>query len=72
MYEKNYTLRGTRWKSKSRYVDIDTGEELTKRNAETNYIYIASDKHTELNRNETFGFITWTKKFCKNPQTKLF
>ena len=69
--KKNYTKHGIRWISKSRYVDIDTGEELTKHNAETNYIYIGSDKHTELSRNETFGFITWTKKYCKNTQLKL-
>ena len=68
---KNYTERGTRWVSKKIYVDIDTGEELTKFNAEQNYILIGTDKHVKLNRNKTFGYITWIKKYCKNPQLKL-
>ena len=70
--KKNYTERGMRWKSKTIYVDEETGEQLTKHNATNNYIYMSIDKHVSFNDNKTCGFIEYTKKFRKNPQIKLF
>lgn len=69
--KKNYTEQGTRWISKSVYVDLDTGEEITKWNAEKDYLHVGTDKHVKFNYNKTCGYITFTKKYCKNPQLKL-
>lgn len=71
--KREYThTAGVHWKTKVNHVDIDTGEELTKHNAERNYIKIATDKHTIINQNKTHGTITYTIKWQRSKQQRLF
>lgn len=58
------------WTSKTVYVDMDTGEQITKHNALNNYIIIKTDKHAKLNANKTAGRIEYTRR-CKKD-LKLF
>lgn len=60
------------WKSESKYVDIDTGEEITKHNAATNYIKIKLSKHVQINEIKTKGTIYYIHECRKQPQGKLF
>lgn len=45
------------WLTKSKYVDIETGEEITEREAKLNYIIIKKKKHgrTEKRLNKVTG-----------------
>lgn len=59
------------WSSSSKWVDVETGEEITKHNAITNYIKLKTSKHVKLNENKTKGHIEYTNECRRNPQSKL-
>ena len=59
---------GIRWTSKTIFVDIDTGEILTKHNAKTNYLIIKKTKNAEVNTIGTAGTIIWTNECRKSRQ----
>lgn len=67
--KRNY---GTRWTTKSTYVDIQSGEELTKHRAKTEYIIINKTKRTIINGNKTRGCIEVTNECIRQQQGKLF
>lgn len=57
-----------KWTSKTNYVDIDTGEQLTRYNAKTNYKTIQTHKHAKFtNATKTQGFIEYTK-LCRHKR----
>jgi len=60
------------WSSNSKYVDTETGEQITKYNAEQNYIKIQTKKHATININKTKGHIEYVHEYRRNPQRKLF
>lgn len=59
------------WSSNTKYVDIDTGEEITKHQSKE-YLKLKKDKYVKLNKNKTSGHIEYTIKCRKHPQGKLF
>lgn len=61
-----------RWKSKTIYVDMATGEQITKRNAEKNYSIIKTLKNVTLNYLKTAGNIEYTKQCRSRQQLELF
>lgn len=77
-YIQNKTKLNKWWKSNI-YVDLQTGERITKKNAETNYIIIKKKKNVtyikQLNKNrqyETIGHIEYTNECTRNgKQIKL-
>lgn len=66
--KNGYTI----WKSKTIYVDIDTGEQITKHNAKTYYKKIKTDKHGKYtNFNKTAGLIEYTIQCRHKKQGEL-
>lgn len=64
---------GIIWRTYTKYVDIDTGEEITKHNFKTNYYHISTKKHGTLNANKSKGTIEYTIIGRQKPkQTTLF
>lgn len=62
-----------KWNSNTKYVDIETGEAITKYQfGRNNYIIIKTEKHVTFNTNKTIGYIEYTKQCRRNPQGKLF
>lgn len=60
------------WTSKSIHVDIDTGEEITKHNAKTNYSKIKTIKHAKFNNeSKTKGSIEYTILYRNRKQQEL-
>lgn len=61
-----------KWTSKTIHVDIDTGEQITKHNAKTNYTKIKTIKHaTFSNESKTRGIIEWTTLYRNRKQGEL-
>lgn len=60
----------TMWTSHTERVDLETGEPITKWNAEHNYIHVKTDKHVTFNYNKTKGTIHYTKGYQRD--LKLF
>lgn len=61
-----------KWSSVTTYVDIETGEEMTKYKTELkNYITIKTIKKITFSKNKTQGYIEYTKQVKRNPQLKL-
>lgn len=58
------------WKTKSEYVDIDTGEQLTKEEVIKQYIIIKKRKHSE--KYKSTGVTTITNECRRTNQGKLF
>lgn len=58
------------WKSKSEYVDEETGEKLDKEDAIRNYTIITKKKHTHVYK--TTGTITYTNGCRRKKQLKLW
>lgn len=61
-----------RWIHTTKYVDITTGEEITKSNASRNYIIIKNKKYVTFNQSKTIGTVEHTKECQRDPQGKLF
>jgi len=59
------------WSSSSKHVDLDTGEQITKYNAEQNYLKIQTKKYATINTNKTKGHIEYVIGYRRNPQGKL-
>lgn len=69
-----WNANGIRWKAQAKYVDIDTGEILTRKDGEdkTKYIIIKTTKNeTEYNHNKTAATIHYTKQCRKQPQQQF-
>jgi len=60
------------WTSNSKYVDTETGEEITKYNATRNYITKKIKKHVKINDIKTKGHIEYVHECRRNPQRELF
>lgn len=60
-----------KWTTTVEYYDQQTGEQLTKNNANTNYYVVKTDKKTEFNNNKTIGHVTIYKTCALKPQLKL-
>lgn len=60
------------WTSNTKWVDLDTGEEITKHNAQSNYIKIKTVKNAKINDIKTRGHIEYINECRKSRQTKLF
>ena len=57
------------WRSKTIYVDTDTGEQLSDNNAKHNYIIIKKHKHVKITKST--GHIEWTIECRRSAQTKF-
>lgn len=57
---------GVRWTTISRYVDKETGEEITPHNAKKNYVIESKEKTVLLNYNKTKGYVEITNICTKN------
>lgn len=66
----NQDLRKIKWTSKTEYVDVETGEVITKSLAEREYIKKRSTKFTIIQNNN--GTIKWITECERNRQQKLF
>lgn len=66
----NSTPLKINWKANSKYVDINTGEELTEEVAKQNYIIKKTIKHAKISNNH--GVIEYTHECVKSPQLRLF
>lgn len=64
---------GIRWTAITNYVDIDTGQVLTKKIAtdKNKYIKIKTEKYGTVNNVKTRGTIEYTVECRKQPQQKL-
>lgn len=71
MIQLNYNCF-VKWTSYIKYVDLQTGEEITKQNAQTNYIKIKTKKHATLNATQTHGTVEYTIECRRKPQLNLF
>lgn len=60
------------WKSSSEYVDIDTGEIITKRKALRDYQILNKSKKVEINKNNGTGLIRYTNECRKSIQLELW
>lgn len=61
------------WTSKTTYIDIETGETMTKHKFEKNYYHIHTRTITTINKNKSHGHKKYHKLGRKRPtQTKLF
>lgn len=58
-----------KWRTKSQYVDIQTGEIITESEYKRNYIKIKTTKNTHIN--EKYGIREFTHECERNRQTKL-
>lgn len=67
---KDIKLHNIKWSSISIYIDVETGEILTQKEASTNYIIIKKTKHANINKK--WGTITHTNECRRTPQTKLW
>lgn len=65
-----YQRRKIMWKSHTKFVDKQTGEEISRWNAETNYIIIKTSKHVTFNYNKTKAMVEYTTECQKD--LKLF
>lgn len=61
----------TKWITVTEYVDNQTGEMLTKKEVEKNYIITKKHKHATIENNT--GYIKWTKECTRNgKQQKIW
>lgn len=61
------------WTSKTTYVDIETGEQLTKHTYQKHYYHITTKLETTINKNRNHGHKQYTKIGRRKPeQQKLF
>lgn len=67
----NYGRGHTTWTSSSKYVDLDTGEELTKHRYKTSYIHEKTDKNVRLNKHKTQGHIEYINGGRRSTQGEL-
>lgn len=76
MYEKQKreTRKGVpTWTSETTYIDIDTGEMITKHKYNKEYYHIKTEIETIINKNKSHGHKKYTKIGRKKPeQGKLF
>lgn len=68
--EKGHDKSTLKWYGMSEYVDVHTGEIISKAEYEREYIKIKTNKKYEVN--ETYGIIRYTIECERNRQTKLF
>lgn len=68
----NHEDRWITWTTRNRYVDIHTGEELTKHQVKLNYITLTKTKRHEVNYNRTRGIVEITNECERTIQGKLF
>lgn len=59
-----------KWTSTSQYVDVDTGEILTKKEVKENYKVIKTIKKIE--HGTEYGYIKYTNECRKSTQGKLW
>lgn len=60
------------WKTlPTEYYDIATGEQITKWEAQHNYIKLKTNKDVKLNEHKTHGTIKHTIECQRQPQLKL-
>lgn len=71
-YANGIPKRPIMWTHTTIYVDIHTGEQITKYIAKTQYKIIKHDEHITLNKNATRGHIERTNECQRNPQLNLF
>lgn len=60
------------WTSRTIYVDIETGEIITKEEAKKNYNVVKTTKVSKLNPNKTHGTTEFTRQCRKKQQGKLW
>ena len=65
MTNNNKTI--TNWTSESKYVDIETGEEITKQNVLENYTHLETEKITNHDKKR----VTYIGKYERTKQLKL-
>lgn len=63
---------GIRWTSETIYVDIDTGEQLTKNQVRLEYTIIITKSEWSLNPIKTHGKRTYIRQCRKRQQLTLF
>lgn len=63
---------GIRWTSNTLYVDIETGEQLTKNEVRLKYTIINTTSDWTLNKIKTHGKKTYIKQCTKSQQGRLF
>lgn len=62
-----------KWTSQTEYVDIDTGEIITKKQQEKEYIIIKTKKHVKINNENNIARVRYTNECTKTgKQKKLF
>lgn len=62
-----------KWNSNTIYIDVETGEIITKyRTEKDNYVIIKTTKNVKFNTNKTIGYIEYTKQCRRNTQQQLF
>lgn len=57
---------------RSRYVDVDTGEEITWREAREKYIVLNNKKNVLRNEKSRQWYVEWTKECRRSTQGRLF
>jgi len=61
-----------KWFTAVEYVDVETGEIITKSEKERNYYVVGNETRTEINNEKKYG-IKYIRKNCRrNGQQKLF
>lgn len=60
----------TKWITMNEYVDKETGEFITEKTKNKDYITINKTKKVIINGN--YGYITYTNECERNRQTRLF
>lgn len=67
-------MNNVQWYTESIYVDSDTGEQITKKQAKENYQIVNKTKKTKINETpeKTIGIITYIYECKKSRQIKLF
>lgn len=57
------------WRTKTEYVDTETGEIITEQEAKTNYIIIKKSKHATIKK--TTGYVKWTYHCKRSNQIEI-
>lgn len=65
-----YTEQEIKWNTKTEYVDIETGEVITKEKAIQAYVIIKKTKNVKIYKKT--GTITWVNQCRTSIQLKLF